>query len=333
MSLTPLPSDALLDSPDLRRTTAALLDTAETLLAATRYDDAKDAAQLAVRLHPEEERGWRVLERCLRGLFAWQCNLLYDPHRLQATLRDMTAVRAELAARLQAAPAGPRVPPPLEDTLLQQLANKYKPSKVNHNYIPHYFRHLNHIRHSARKVCEIGLADQPKDKRPDSLMMWEEFFPNAEIYGLDINPECQRFEGGRRHIFIGDQGDPEFLQRFIRETGGGFDVIIDDGAHTTEAILASFTWLFGALHDHGIYIIEDLMHQRRVQSFLLDLADGVNHWPAGFPFPDWPYLTRLEASADWVRANIGGVAFYRFMCVIMRGYTPEDNPYLKPKQR
>jgi hypothetical protein len=311
---------------------SALGEQAESFLKRRLYEEALDAAELLLRLTPGSQSALSLLDRGLQGLLDWQSEMRIESAKVNATLRRMAQVRAQIVSpggreRGEALRASSRAP----GNPLQEIASRYNPTKCKHDYIRHYWRHFQELRYTAKKVCEIGVSDQPGEKIPNSLMMWEEFFPNATVYGLDINQECYRAREGRREIHIGDQGDPEFLQRFIKETGGEFDVIIDDGAHTTEAILTSFTWLFGALTDHGMYVIEDITFQRPVQQFLLDLADGLNYWPAGFPLPDWPHLHRFEQSVEWVRKNIVGMAFYRYICFIMRGFNPEDNAFLTPK--
>lgn len=59
-------------------------------------------------------------------------------------------------------------------------------------------------------------------------------------------------------IYAGDQADPELLGRFLRETGGGFDVIVDDGGHTMTQQITSLEWLWPAVKPGGMYFIEDL---------------------------------------------------------------------------
>ena len=55
-----------------------------------------------------------------------------------------------------------------------------------------------------RSVLQIGV---PTDR---SVRMWEEFFPNAIIYGMDIDPTCKQFEGGPVRIVVENQGDKTF---------------------------------------------------------------------------------------------------------------------------
>ena len=90
--------------------------------------------------------------------------------------------------------------------LLEELGEKYKPTKRDHNYLKYYWTHFRDIRLDVRNVCEIGVETDR------SIRMWAEFFPSATIYGIDINPECKKYETDRCKIFIGDQSDWTFLE-------------------------------------------------------------------------------------------------------------------------
>jgi hypothetical protein len=213
------------------------------------------------------------------------------------------------------------------DNPLEALGRKYKPSKRSHNYLPYYWMHFRDIRHRVERVCEIGLQNDA------SIRMWEEFFPNAQIFGIDIDPKCQAFEGDRRRVFIGDQGDRDFLKRCLDEMAGPLDIVIDDGSHLVEHQLGSFEVLFPQLSRHGIYAIEDTGgvvgdYERFAVNSLQRLAHNVLYWPEGYRPEDWPYLSSFPDSASWADRNVVGVAVYRWICFLFRGDNPGDNGYL-----
>lgn len=89
-----------------------------------------------------------------------------------------------------------------------------------------------------------------------ALAMWAEWLSSAEIYGLDIH-DFSAFQHDRCHTFKLDQSDQTALQAFAAEHGP-FDVIIDDGAHLSDAQQVSFFMLWSALKPGGFYFIEDL---------------------------------------------------------------------------
>ena len=234
---------------------------------------------------------------------------------------DQTAAEVERAARLYAKPVeregcnG--------ENELTELANRYKPTKMELDYLRHYWLHFGPIRAQVRKLVEIGVETSA------SMQMWEAFFPNAAIYGIDIDERCLAIAGGRRQVFIGDQRDEGFLRDFIERTGGAFDIVIDDGEHSDLAVLKSFAWLFPALTDNGIYAVEDLQGLHRALKFFRELERRINYWPSGVPYTKWPELTSLSDDVPWLTRNITGIHFHRFLCLINRGHNPEDNPYLR----
>jgi hypothetical protein len=155
----------------------------------------------------------------------------------------------------------PRGTAPRDACLLETIGEDYQPSKRAHDYLRWYDLHFSRIRETARKVVEIGVETDR------SLKMWEAYFPNAEIIGIDISPHCSRFAGGRRRVFIGDQMDVSFLGEFVAETGGDFDVVIDDGLHAPRSIVLSFLNLFPALKRDGVYVVEDIISQPETVAF------------------------------------------------------------------
>lgn len=214
------------------------------------------------------------------------------------------------------------------DNPLEALGRKYGPTKRIHYYLPYYWMHLRDIREQVRNVCEIGVQSDR------SIRMWEDFFPRATIWGVDIDPKVRAFEGGRRRIRIGDQSDRHFLAALVDEAPGGFDVVIDDASHNMRHQLITFDALFPALTDHGLYVIEDtggMSGCRKTVERMKQLVDGVMYWPADWDPTRWAQLARLPEGAGWAARHTIGVAFYRWIIFIYRGHNPEDNPYLKSR--
>lgn len=146
-------------------------------------------------------------------------------------------------------------------TDLVSLGKRHGTDKFQHGYLPYYEKHL---QGEVKSLLEIGVLDGK------SLRMWAEFFPEAEIYGLDIEPDCKKHESDRIHITIGSQDDPELLSTLVRDAGG-FDVVIDDGSHVNSLTLASFNHLWP--HTRLAYVIEDL------DCSYMDLTSHVKSWP------------------------------------------------------
>ena len=90
-----------------------------------------------------------------------------------------------------------------------------------------------------------------------SLRIWEEYFKNAKVHGIDINASCKFLESKRGKIFIGDQQDIEFLDSVCNETGE-LDIVIDDCSHAVKDQIVSLGFLYYKLKRGGIYVIEDV---------------------------------------------------------------------------
>lgn len=242
------------------------------------------------------------------------------------SVRAIRCVERGVPAHDQPAPESPYRFVVEAPNVLHDLGEKYQPSKRIHHYLPYYWMHLRDIRLAVRSVCEIGMETDR------SVRMWEEFFPNATIWGVDINPACKVLEGGRKRVRIGDQSDPAFLASLVKEAGH-FDVVIDDGSHQVAHQLATFDFLFPHLSDHGVYVIEDtggVVGDTELQTVesMKRLVDHVMYWPPGVPASAWPSVSTFPESSTWGDRNIIGVAFYRWLVFVFRGRNPQDNAFL-----
>lgn len=155
---------------------------------------------------------------------------------------------------------------------LSDLANKHGTDKgtvCEHlspkGYTLHYERLFEHRRDEPLRILEIGVW------RGASLRMWEEYFPNAEIHGLDRAEACLEFASERSTVWIGDQADQAILKTLAEL--GPWDLIVDDGGHRFEQQIASFSALIHVLAPRGVYAIEDLHADARSMRWARRLAE------------------------------------------------------------
>lgn len=139
---------------------------------------------------------------------------------------------------------------------LQNLGQIHGTDKSRHtykgmSYLNIYQKYLEPIRNDVKCFVEIGVLNG------SSLKTWSEYFPNAMIYGIDINPECKKYESERIKIFIGDQNNESFLNE-IKTLLPDIDVLLDDGSHITSHQIKTFNILYNNIRKNGLYIIEDL---------------------------------------------------------------------------
>lgn len=120
------------------------------------------------------------------------------------------------------------------------------------HYFPVYERHFGHLRNRPCLFVEIGCGEG------GSLQLWRKYLgPYATIVGIDNRPECSAYEQDEIHIRIGNQSDPEFLDKILREFGLP-TVVLDDGSHRMGDISATFDYLYPRLGSGAIYLVEDL---------------------------------------------------------------------------
>lgn len=125
-----------------------------------------------------------------------------------------------------------------------------------HWYLQHYQTHFKALRSKRLNFLEIGVGGSPaSDDGGNSLRMWKAYFPNANIFGIDIYDK-RLLEENRIKTFQGDQSDETFL-RGVAERIGGLDIVVDDGSHVNSDVIRTFGILFPLLRVPGIYAIED----------------------------------------------------------------------------
>ncbi len=168
-----------------------------------------------------------------------------------------------------------------KNTTLSELCDKYGTDKGfnkienrifynnwhPHNYTDYYSSLFDHCRENIKKVFECGIGtNNPKIASSmgreyipgGSLRVWREYFPNAQIYGADIDSNIL-FKEDRIKTYYVDQLNKNSIEKMWSEIGIiDFDLIIDDGLHTLEAGVTLFENSFKFLRKGGIYIIEDV---------------------------------------------------------------------------
>ena len=120
-------------------------------------------------------------------------------------------------------------------------------------YLDTYEEKLSSLKKSPIKLFEIGVLNG------GSLEIFSKYFENAElILGCDIDKNCQKLKYTENNIklIVGDVNSDEISNQIIKN--GDFDIIIDDGSHTSKDIVTSFCKYFKHLKYDGIYIVEDL---------------------------------------------------------------------------
>lgn len=141
------------------------------------------------------------------------------------------------------------------------------------------------------KLLEIGLGCGMGYGPGASSQIWPKLFPFGEIWFADLNEQCLQTYWNASlpwSYVIGNQSKAGDLERWINETGGNFDFIIDDGGHKNPEQWLSFNHLFpSALKPGGVYFLEDLQVGRHHP-----------YWDGGIPGTNGSVM--LDALTEWM---------------------------------
>ncbi len=131
-----------------------------------------------------------------------------------------------------------------------------------------YYEIFASARNSIESVFECGIGSTnplykytmgPTHIPGASLRAWRDFFPHAQIYGVDIDPDVLLSENRITTLQM-DQTNPDSIASAWGNFGcGPVDVIVDDGLHEPHGSFTLFDHSIGNLKPlTGVYIIEDV---------------------------------------------------------------------------
>ena len=136
------------------------------------------------------------------------------------------------------------------------IDNSRSDKNTVHSYLGLYQDLLNSKKESAKNVLEIGID------RGGSIKLWNDFFTNATVYGLDIiddNLIWDELKNDKIKIFSStDAYDETIFNVNFLDKGIQFDFMLDDGPHTLESMKQFIRLYSKVMTDDGILIIEDV---------------------------------------------------------------------------
>lgn len=136
-----------------------------------------------------------------------------------------------------------------------------------HEYGPDYEEFINPK--LVTRLLEIGVWTGC------SMLAWNEWLPNAEIWGVDIQGQPDIIKPfDRIHFVLGSITNPEVVATLPEQ----FDIIIDDGSHTAWDIMDAFNLVWPRLADGGWYIVEDLFVNPGLEDILVAKANPTEHY-------------------------------------------------------
>jgi SAM-dependent methyltransferase len=137
---------------------------------------------------------------------------------------------------------------------LTELCDTFPTDKCSdrHGFLEVYEPLFEPMREDSIRFFEIGILTGL------SHLMWRNYFPHAEVYGIDLKDYSKVAAKDGIQTFVADQSNRNDLLGFLEFSGGNFDVILDDGGHAMDHQQVSLAYLFPHVKPGGLYIIEDV---------------------------------------------------------------------------
>jgi hypothetical protein len=165
-----------------------------------------------------------------------------------------------------------------------------------HNYTLLYHKLFNVNKNNKLRVFELGLGTNnvnlPSNmgingKPGASLYGWAKFFPNASIFGADIDRDIL-FQTDRIKTYYCDQLNPSEIKEMWnnRDLWEPFDIIIEDGLHHFDANVCFFENSIFKLKRGGYYIIEDIN-----RAFHQSWKNKIEEWKIIYPELSFQFVT------------------------------------------
>jgi len=188
------------------------------------------------------------------------------------------------------------------------------------------------------KLCEVGVQSG------GSLQMWQSGLgAGLHLYGIDINPQVQKFQNDKITISVGDQGNTHFWDRFFSDHAQeGLDILIDDASHLADKMLVTFQQTWPRIRAGGFIGMEDIHGVDYQYSFLNPVStylseagkvDSVHLYPylllvkkQGGHQQTWPFLTQGHIEASNFTHLLDLVDKQPTSQVVLQNPTPET-PY------
>jgi hypothetical protein len=126
-----------------------------------------------------------------------------------------------------------------------------------HSYLPLYEKLLSNKKETAMNVLEVGIC------HGGSIKLWNDFFTNATVYGLDIiniNNVWDGLKNNKKIILYTSTNayDSDFFINNFLNKNIKCDFMLDDGPHTLESMKQFIKLYSQIMTDDGILIIEDV---------------------------------------------------------------------------
>jgi hypothetical protein len=147
-----------------------------------------------------------------------------------------------------------------------------------HDYSPIFYELTKDWASETWAVLEVGVAEGR------SMRVWAEWFSNAQIIGLDIDPKSLRIKENRIRTYYCDQSKPDSIHQALKAAAKRqhvtlFDYIVDDGSHIRAHQILTASVLLSSLQPWGIYFVADCINGAEPIPVPSGWYNDVRRWP------------------------------------------------------
>ena len=163
------------------------------------------------------------------------------------------------------------------DTDKSSQRNNVTASRHCHPYTLFYDGLFKNKKHATLKIAELGILDG------SSLLMWKEYFTNADIYGFEYNDELiykfkNNFNNDRITLTNIDVTNNNSIVTCFNGLNTYYDIIIDDTTHQFEDQIRVIENTYTYLKPGGILIIEDIFKSYNEMDYINKLRPILHHF-------------------------------------------------------
>jgi hypothetical protein len=194
-----------------------------------------------------------------------------------------------------------------KENIFKSIFSKCDTDKVTAGYEVAYEEVFSPIREKINLLFEIGVC------RGGSVRGFKEYFPNATIVGMEINPKYF-FKEDRIKVELGNATNKDFIKMILTKYGNP-DIVIDDGSHFSRDIKTSFNLLYP--YTKICYVIEDYSTQTKSFQSGYYVNDNI------------PATTIVHQEVDKLLLDLGtsknSIKIYRSICFFFNGENIPEN--------
>lgn len=142
---------------------------------------------------------------------------------------------------------------------LNDFATIRPTDKFNLGYVDEFYqKHFENRQHTTKTVLEIGIYGG------ESILLWHDYFHNAKVYALDIEPRPNKpeFQQPDNRLVVIDRADAyntNMINSLRAMEPEGYDIVIDDGPHTFESMVFYVMNYLPLVKKGGIFVLEDII--------------------------------------------------------------------------